>query len=382
MTDDRPSSPGPDGPPTEAVPQDSAPAATQEAPPKAAPEAAAPASSASEKTPAQSGGAHTANEAEDALKAFEQEQTERTERENERKKKVEQAEQDKLEEREAQRRPGMVRSFFKGFFQIRDEPSIWGKLLMAGLGLGTLFLLWFLASREWWGPAGNERVLDRMAMGSPEEVFGSFHSLWFERAFMRNLVASLWRVFQGFGLAVLVGVPLGIIGGTFKRVDAFFLPISIFGRNVPIAALVPLTMLFFGIDEGQKIAFIFVSCVAFVMFDASRAISEVKNDYLDTAYTLGASRWQVLTKVLIPLAMPDIVNSLRLMLGLAFGYIVLAEMVNAEFGVGKLILTSQRRGPKEHVYLVLFGLTLVAFAINYLLVAFQRIVFRYKYGRR
>jgi ABC-type nitrate/sulfonate/bicarbonate transport system permease component len=379
MTDDRPSSPGPDGPPAEAVPQTSAPAAAE---PTAAPEPAVPASSAPDKTPAQAGGAHTVDEAEDALKAFEQEQTELAERESARKKERAQTEQDKLQKREAQRRPGLVRGFFKGFFQIRDEPSIWGKLLMAGLGLGTLFLLWYLASREWWGPEGNERALNKMAMGSPEEVFGSLHSLWFERAFMRNLLASLWRVFQGFGLAVLVGVPLGIIGGTFKRVDAFFMPISIFGRNVPIAALVPLTMLFFGIDEGQKIAFIFVSCVAFVMFDASRAIADVKDDYLDTAYTLGASRWQVLTKVLIPLAMPDIVNSLRLMLGLAFGYIVLAEMVNAEFGVGKLILTSQRRGPKEHVYLVLFGLTLVAFAINYLLVAFQRVVFRYKYGGR
>jgi len=119
-----------------------------------------------------------------------------------------------------------------------------------------------------------------------------------------------------------------------------------------------------------------------MMFDASRAVADVNDDYLDTAYTLGASRIQTLTKVLIPLAMPAIVNSLRLLLGLAFGYIILAEMVNAEFGVGKLILMSQRRGPKEHVYLVLLVITMVAFLINYALALVQRWVFAWKYGQR
>ncbi len=310
-------------------------------------------------------------EAEEALRAFERAGQEQAERERE-----------VAQETARARRPGMVRRFFTGFFKIRDIPTVWGKLVMVCLCIGLLFLAWFLASRQWWGPNGNERALDRMAMGSPEEVFGSFGLLWYERALLRNLLASLWRVFQGFGLAVLIGVPIGILCGTFKRIDAFFAPISLFGRNVPIAALVPLTMLFFGIDEGQKVAFIFIACVAFIMFDSARSIADVKDDYLDTAYTLGASRWQALTKVLVPLAMPDIFNSLRLLFGLAFGYIVLAEMVNAELGVGKLILVSQRRGPKEHVYLVLFFLTLVAFLINLGLATLQRALFRYRYGRQ
>jgi NitT/TauT family transport system permease protein len=277
-------------------------------------------------------------------------------------------------------RPAFM-EFFSQFFSIRNQPTIIGKAVMIAFCIGLLFLIWFLASRPWWGPNGNERALNRLVMGSPEEVFASFASLWFDRALVRNLIASLWRVFQGFGLAIVVGVPIGILCGAFKRIDAFFAPVSLFGRNVPIAALVPLTMMFFGIDEGQKIAFIFIACVAFVIFDASRAISDVKDDYLDTAYTLGASRFQVLGKVLIPLALPEIVNSLRLMFGLALGYIVLAEMVNAEFGVGKLILISQRRGPKDHVYLILIFVTMVAFLINYLWVNLQRVLFPYRYKR-
>ena len=385
MSDEREDPPTPVG--SEPIQSPGAPVETGgEAPPASAPQAigvaAEPqAAHGATRTPAQAGQAHTAAEAEEALRVFEQAERERAASAA----KAEEASGDQDERAQAKPRAGriagLVRGFLRGFWQIRDEPTLLGKLLMAGLCIGLLLGVWTLVSREWWGPNGNERILDKMAMGSPEEVFGSFHSLWFERAFVRNLLASLWRVLQGFGLAIVIGVPIGILSGTFRRIDSFFAPISIFGRNVPIAALVPLTMLFFGIDEGQKVAFIFISCVAFVMFDASRAISDVQDDYLDTAYTLGATRWQVLTKVLVPLAMPDIFNSLRLLLGLAFGYIILAEMVNAEFGVGKLILMSQRRGPKEHVYLILFFLTLVAFFINYLLATLQRVLFRYRYGR-
>ena len=134
--------------------------------------------------------------------------------------------------------------------------------------------------------------------------------------------------------------------------------------------------------ESQKIGFIFIACVAFVLFDVTRSISDVDKDYLDTAYTLGASRVQVITKVLVPLAMPDIFNSLRLLFGLAFGYIILAEAIEANTGVGVLIMQSLRRGPREHVYLILFFVTVVAFLLDRLLFLIQRSVFAYRYGRK
>jgi NitT/TauT family transport system permease protein len=90
----------------------------------------------------------------------------------------------------------------------------------------------------------------------------------------------------------------------------------------------------------------------------------------------------VLTKVIIPLAMPNIVNSLRLLLGLAFGYIILAEMVDMDTGVGKLIMMSQRRGPKEHVYLILLFITLMAFLMDRMIYGLQRYFFPYKFTRK
>ncbi|MCU0660972.1 MAG: ABC transporter permease [Myxococcota bacterium] len=274
--------------------------------------------------------------------------------------------------------PSLVRGFFQGFFQIRDEPTWLGKLIMAVLCLGSLMALWFAATR---GATPEARLVSPTTLGSPEEVFGSLRTLWFDRALTRNLLKSLGRVLQGFGLAALVGVPLGILCGAFKRIDAFFAPISIFGRNVPVYALVPLAFMWFGSGESPKIGFIFIATVAFVLFDAARSIGGVSTDYLDTAYTLGANRWQALSKVLIPLAAPEILNSLRLLFGLAFGYIIVAEALDMDSGVGVLIMQSQRRGPREHVYLILIFITVVAFLLDRLIFALQRYLFPYRYGR-
>jgi len=269
-------------------------------------------------------------------------------------------------------------NMWKGFFKIRDEPTIWSRIIMALFCVVLVLLIWFMLTRG----GAEQRVISPQVLGSPEEVFGSFGSLWFDRALMRNLLASLWRVIKGFALASLVAIPLGILCGTFKRIDAFFAPISIFGRNIPIVTLVPLTLMWFGLGEGQKVAFIFLACFAFVMFDAARSISDVDKDYLDTAYTLGASRRQLVMKVLVPLAMPDIFNSIRLLFGLAFGYIILAEMIDMNTGIGKLILVSQRRGPREHVYLILFFITLTAFIIDRMLYIIQRHLFAYRFKRQ
>jgi ABC-type nitrate/sulfonate/bicarbonate transport system permease component len=258
--------------------------------------------------------------------------------------------------------------------RLRRPPSTLARGLAAAACVVLIVIVWALITSG----RAEDRLISPTVLPSPMETLRAFHSLWFEAALTRNLVASLWRVLQGFGLATLIGVPLGIIAGAWPKVNAFIAPISIFGRNVPIVALVPLTLVWFGIDELQKIMFIFVACVMFIVFDAARAVTSVHESYVQTALTLGARPLQILMKVLIPLALPEIFGSLRLLFGVAFGYIIIAEMVNAEYGLGHLILVAQRRGPLAHVYLVLFVITLVAFAIDRLLLAMQGWLFPYR----
>ena len=136
--------------------------------------------------------------------------------------------------------------------------------------------------------------------------------------------------------------------------------------------LIPLTILWFGIDETQKTMFIFIATAPFVFFDAARAVIDVHERYVETAQTLGASSRQIVTKVLIPLALPDIFSSLRSLFGLAFGYIMLAELVNAKYGLGYLLMTSQRRGLTEHIFAILILIGLLAYGIDRLLLFFER----------
>jgi len=129
--------------------------------------------------------------------------------------------------------------------------------------------------------------------------------------------------------------------------------------------------------------FIFIACVAFIISDTARAVAEVGAQYVDTAYTLGARSYQVILKVLVPLAMPSVFNSLRLLFGLAFGYIMLAEVMKSgeeQGGLGYIINMSQRRGPREHIYLLLLIIPVLALGIDRLLFWVQKELFPYRYG--
>jgi len=260
-------------------------------------------------------------------------------------------------------------------FTLRAAPPRMVGRLVGVVGVALVVLAWWLLTR---GPTPEARAVSPVILPSPGEVLGSLPELVRERGLVASTAATLQRVLAGFGLAILVGVPLGILAGAYRIFDALTSPLSVFARNIPIAVLIPLTILWFGIDEPQKVMFIFIATVPFVFFDAARSVAGVADRYVDTAQTLGASARQVVMKVLIPLALPDIYNSLRNLFGLAFGYIMLAELVNAKHGLGYLLMTSQRRGLTEHIIAILIVIGLLAYGIDRLLYFFQRGLFPYR----
>jgi NitT/TauT family transport system permease protein len=248
---------------------------------------------------------------------------------------------------------------------------------LVGVGaMGLVVLLWWAATI---GKGPEDRLISPVILPSPSEVVRSFPSLLHDRALMQSIAATLKRVLIGFGLAIAIGVPLGIVAGAWRVVESAGAPLALFGRNLPVAALIPLTILWFGIDETQKVMFIFIATVPFVYSDVVAAIASVPDRYVETAQTLGATSWQIVTKVLVALAIPDIYNSLRHLFGLAFGYIMLAELINAQYGLGYLLMTSQRRGLSEHIILILIIIGLLAFGIDRALFWFQRGLFPYRH---
>ncbi len=250
----------------------------------------------------------------------------------------------------------------------------WGVTCVA-----CVLALWFVATA---GEA-ESRIISPATLPSPGETLAAVPSVFGERRLVANTLVTLRRVCLGFGLSAVVGVPLGVLAACFPAVRAFVAPLTIFGRNIPVAALIPLTFFFFGIGEFQKMMFLFIASVAFVVSDTTAAVLEVPQRYVDTALTLGGSRLQIILKVLVPLAAPAIFNSLRLLFGIAFGYVMLAEVVKLggdTGGLGALINVSQRRGEREPILIVLVVIPLVAYAIDRLLWWLQCDLFPHRYG--
>jgi ABC-type nitrate/sulfonate/bicarbonate transport system permease component len=295
-------------------------------------------------------------------------------------------------------------------FSFRRPISLRASILLGLLCLALVFGAWWYVTRG----SYEERIVPYASLPSPAETFapqqlknlwssnglayaqenedGSmksrgqrFRGFFTESTLLRNLAVSLRRVVLGFALAAAVAIPLGVLCGCFPWVSAFFASINAFGRNIPIAALIPLTLFLFGAGEPQKIMFIFIAVAAFIMMDTASAIADISDRYIDTALTLGATRAQTIFKVLVPLAMPRLFNSLRLLFGIAFGYIMLIESINiggGAGGIGNIINVAQRLGRKETIYQILIIIPAVALVIDRLLFMIQKSLFPHQFGGR
>lgn len=266
-------------------------------------------------------------------------------------------------------------SLWSGLWQLRVEPPKWLALVLGFAGIACVLLLWFIVTL---GAEAHERMVSPAVMASPGEVLSATSRLFGKQDLIGNIAATLNRLFVGFGFAVLIGIPFGVLAGSYRVFNAFTAPLVIFGRNVPVAALIPLTVMWFGIDEGQKTFFIFMASVPFVISDVVKGISTIPQRYVETAQTLGASRTQIILKVLVPQALPDIVTGLRFLFGLAFGYIMLAEAIAPEKGLGYMLLVAQRRGDIVALLYVLLVIGVLAFSIDRVLRFFQRGLFPHR----
>jgi NitT/TauT family transport system permease protein len=166
-----------------------------------------------------------------------------------------------------------------------------------------------------------------------------------------NTAVSVTEIMAGFIIASVLAVPLGILMGSFKVVEAAIEPVTNFVRYLPVSALIPLLILWVGIDITEKIAVIFIGTFfqqLILIADVSRGVSQ---DLLDVSYTLGATRRDVVARVLIPATMPGVMDTLRVTLGWAWTYLVVAELVAANKGLGYFILNSMRGLFTEQIFL-------------------------------
>ncbi|MGD0264171.1 MAG: ABC transporter permease [Candidatus Methylomirabilota bacterium] len=184
--------------------------------------------------------------------------------------------------------------------------------------------------------------VDALFLPSPGRVFRAGVDLFLELSFTTDIFNSTYRVMVGFIIAAIIGVPLGLIMGTFQVAEALTEPMVGFIRYMPASAFIPLFILWLGIGDVEKIAIIFVGSFFQLVLMVAVVAKNVHTDMLETAYTLGARRFQVIRKVLLPASLPGILDTLRIIIGWAWTYIIVAELVASASGIGYMIISAQR----------------------------------------
>lgn len=263
----------------------------------------------------------------------------------------------------------------RDFFVPRRPVSRWASVLL-GLLFVTMGLgVWAFVTH---GEA-EERVISPVLLPSPQEIMTTFPELWTRRELPKNAAVSLVRVLKGFAIAVLVVIPLGTLMGAFPGVRAFFEPLHVIAGYLPLITIVPLTFAWFlpvG-DEFQKVMFLALACFFFMLPLIVKAVSEVDEVYVNTAWTLGAKPWQLVTRVLFPVALPEIYYTLRMAIGVGWTWIIVAEMMVADRGLG-YIFNQAYRYEKPHMYWVALVILAIGFATDRLLDRLGRLLFPYR----
>lgn len=255
-----------------------------------------------------------------------------------------------------------------------------GRLLGAA-SVGLVLLAWCVCSYvqvDRGAPAGPEPLVPHFFLPPPDEVLRSLLYLTFERQLLHAVGVSAWRILLAFGLSVAVALPLGILMGSFEAVNRFVDPILAPMRYLPITAFIPLLILWFGIGESQKIAFLFLGTFVFLLPVVVDAIRVVPEELVHTSFTLGATRWQVVRTVLIPAALPQIFDSFRVMNAIAWTYIILAEIVNPQSGIGYILRLAEQHTRPAWSFAGILVVGVIGLLTDLLIRGINQLLFRWR----
>ncbi len=228
-----------------------------------------------------------------------------------------------------------------------DAPQRWHNPLMVPLkaislrlriALGVAFFVLFIAV---WTLVTLGGMVSPTFLADPLTMLQQGVVLFTEYNFSLDIGMTVMRVLAGFLLAAVIGVPLGIMMGAYKTWEAFLEPFVSFCRYLPASAFVPLLILWAGIGETQKILVIFIGSFFQIVLMVAVTVSGARRDLVEAAYTLGCSNRSIVRRVLIPGAAPGIAELLRLVLGWAWTYVIVAELIGSESGIGHMIVDSQ-----------------------------------------
>ncbi len=217
--------------------------------------------------------------------------------------------------------------------------AVWS---LAAAGLLLPLLLWWAYSA-----AG---LANPMFFPGPDAVLKRIGHWWSDEGLLGDIAISVYRVMAGFLASAVIALPLGLYIGTYRPVQAFLEPLTDFIRYMPAVAFIPLVMLWVGIDEGSKVLIIFIGTFFQMVLMVAEDVRRVPMAQIEAAQTMGASRAEIIRLVVLPSARPALLDTLRITCGWAWTYLVVAELVAANSGLGYAILRAQRYMQTDKIF--------------------------------
>ncbi|HEY0288757.1 MAG TPA: ABC transporter permease [Pseudomonas sp.] len=209
----------------------------------------------------------------------------------------------------------------------------------------------------WWAYTALG-LADPLFMPAPQTVLLRVGKWWSEEGLIDDTLMSVYRVLAGFLASAVLAIPIGLYVGTYKPVQAFIEPLTDFIRYMPAVAFIPLVMLWVGIDEGAKVLIIFLGTFFQMVLMVAEDVRRVPMAQIEAAQTMGASRSEIVKMVILPSSRPALLDTLRITCGWAWTYLVVAELVAANSGLGYAILKAQRYMQTDKIFagILLIGL--------------------------
>ena len=246
--------------------------------------------------------------------------------------------------------------------------------LISAVTVVVLLAFWWLASHFRWVPP--------LFLPTPEVVFQRLYESaageLTDAPLAEHFGWSMFRVFTAFIAACLTAIPIGIAMGVSRVMRGIFDPPIEFYRPLPPLAYLPLIVIWFGIDELSKVLLIYLACFAPLAMSARAGVRSVSQEQIHAAYSMGATKQQVIRHVIVPAAMPEILTAMRIAIGFGWTTLVAAEMVAANKGLGQMVLNASNFLRTDIVIMGIIVIGVVAYLFDLLMRYIERIVVPWK----
>lgn len=265
--------------------------------------------------------------------------------------------------------PGAARRPRKRLFEFKSDISPGLSIVLGLLAWVLFFGLWEVAVWSNW--------MSEILLPGPGTVLAALYTLFADNGFLKDVLISVQRVLLSFAMACAVAVPLGVLMGSFRIVDAFLSPFVSAWRYLPAPSFIPLLLMWFGAGNAQKLALLFIGVIWFLITLIADHTRTVPQDLTRTSVTLGGTRRQVLMSVIVPAALPNIVVAMRQMLAVSWTYLVIAEITAADAGIGAMMMRAKRFLHVDQIMAGILVIGALGLMFDYVLKLIHRSAFSY-----